>query len=352
MSKVVTSEGLQDFISTGKPTEVIAKKAALDAKLAVADSPEPEKPVIEANAEKPADEIKLVEKEDNGLEPEDNDLAERAKKRIGKKHYEMKKAQEEAAKAREEAEQDAKLAENLFNERELYRKRAEEAEKALEAAKAAPKPAEVPIAEPVETDAKYWNDKKEFQLRAFLKDHDEWRDADARQKAEADRRREQEAAIKAENEKVDVAFKSKVETARATKYPDWDEKVAKADVVLPFAVLDYIKRSDYGDDLAYFLATHKEVADSIRAMHFTRGIAELANIETSFKKPATPAATEKTEVPATTPATSKTVERQGAPAPITPIPTGGSPVQVDPAKMDFKQLRAYERSRAQEARRR
>lgn len=351
MSKVVTSEGLQDFVSTGKPTEIIEKapdkRAALNAKLAQTDAPPaPEVP--------PKEEIKLTEakdeKEDNGLEAEDHDLAERAKKRIGKKHYEMKKAQEEAAKAREEAEQDARLAENLFNEREMWRKRAEEAEKAAVKAPE-PKVAELPIAEPAERDPKYWDDQKQFKLKEFVADSIAFKAESDRRVAAADRQRELEAAQKAENERLDSAYKARIDTARV-KYPDWDEKVPKADVILPFAVLDYIRRSEYGADLAYFLVDHKDVAEKIKAMHFTNGIAELAIIETSFKKPAITADSGKTVEPAPSPATSKAVERQGAPAPITPIPTGGSPVQVDPAKMDFKQLRAYERERGREARKR
>jgi hypothetical protein len=48
----------------------------------------------------------------------------------------------------------------------------------------------------------------------------------------------------------------------------------------------------------------------------------------------------------------KTPERGGAPPPITPISSQGSgTVVTDPSKMDFKQLRAYERDKQRSKRR-
>ena len=98
MAKVVTSEGLSTFVQTGTPTEVIVDKRQgtaksapalqMDAQIAAADAPEAK--IDDKTLEIASDEPKT---EDFGLEAEDHDLAERAKKRIGKKHYQMKLAE-------------------------------------------------------------------------------------------------------------------------------------------------------------------------------------------------------------------------------------------------------------------
>ena len=118
------------------------------------------------------------------------------------------------------------------------------------------------------------------------------------------------------------------------------EVVGNSPIILQNEALQYIAQSEYGTDIAYFLAKNPERAEKIKALHPIRAIAELGKIETGFEKPAE-------SVSAQAQATSKTVERQGAPAPITPISTSGTgSIVLDPAKMDYKQLRAYEREKA------
>jgi hypothetical protein len=276
--------------------------------------------------------------EDTGLEPEDHDLAERAKKRIGKKHYAMKVAQAEAETAREQAEADSRLAENLFNEREMWRKRAEEAEKRAQAATPAPAPTPTPVA-PDEGDAKYKKADGTFDLRAFIADTSAFA---AQQAVEKDRKAQQEALEAKAREAAAADFRKRIEAAEK-KYPDWKKVVETSTIEIQNEGLQYIAQSEYGTDLAYYLAKNQAVAEKIRAMHPIRAIAELGKIETSFEKPANQAPP---KADATSPATPQTVERQGAPAPITPIATSGTgSIVVDPAKMDFKQLREYERSR-------
>ena len=350
MSKVVTSEGLQDFISTGKPTETVpndpkARKEALNAKLAAADAPEiePAKALVEMKVgEEPVKEAPKVE--ETGLEPEDHDLAERAKRRIGKKHYEMKLAQEAALAAKEEVAEAERFAENLFNERESWKKRAEEAETAKKALEAQVKPS-VPEVKKPDPNA-FMDENRQFKAFEYAEALAEY----SAKKAVADDRQEQAAARqKLESDAAAAAFKARMEEA-TKKTPDWKEVVQGSDITLQNECLQYISQSEYGTDLAYYLAKNKAVAEKIRAMHPIRAIAELGKIETSFEKPAIPTA-EKTQA-VIPPATSRT-ERQGAPAPITPITTlGTAAVVVDPAKMDFKQLRAYERERRLEKSRR
>jgi hypothetical protein len=334
MAKVVTSEGLTDFVQTGKATETIVDKrqragaaAPLEMKAVIA-------PVTEVGNEPKAVIDEPKKDDDTGLEADDHDLAERAKKRIGKKHYEMKTAQADAAKARAEAEESERFAETLFNERESWRKKAEE----LERQSAAPaKEAPPAFVKPDPNDAKYKDTTGEFKWREFSDDNAEY----AAKKAIADDRKAQaDAKSQADQAAAEAAFKKRVEAA-SKKNPDWQEVVSKSPVFLPNEALQYIAQSEYGTDLAYFLAKNEDIAEKIRVMHPIRAIAELGKLEISFEKPATKTAP-------TGEATSKTVERPGAPAPITPISMQGtSTINTDPARMIYKELRAYERARAQ-----
>lgn len=362
MAKVVTSQGLQDFVSTAQPTETFtgdATQRAAQAKLALAkkleavdspasEPPKPDKPsnVVELSAKEPEAKGDTKTELDDGLEAEDHDLADRAKKRIGKKHYEMKKAQEEAKKAREEAEADQRLAENLFNEREMYKRRAEELEKQVQQTKPKEPPAPE-LKEPQENDPKYWDANKNFKLKEFVKDSLAFENESARQKAQAERAREQEIARQKTQEATEAAMRERIAKA-GQKYSDWNEVVSKSEVRfrggegLENPSLRFLAKSEYGTDIAYFLAKNPKVAERIGELDPDLAVAELGKLQTQFEKPA--------DKPAE--AASKTVEpaapaAKGAPAPITPISTSGAgSIQLDPAKMSFKELRAYERERA------
>jgi hypothetical protein len=356
MAKVVTSEGLQDYISTGKPTETIAndatnKKLTLAKKLEAVDSPIEKPPDTKSEAKIQADEgqkqavdtavAKSEAKkadEDTGLEPEDHDLADRAKKRIGKKHYEMKKAQEEAAQAREQAEADGRLAESLFNERELWKRKAEELEKQVQQNK--PKEPEKVLTEP--DPQKYYDDKGQFKAFEYAKDLAEY---SAKKAVEDDRKARQDEDKQRAQEAADRAVKARIEKA-TQKYNDWEKVVSTSDITLQNECLRFMAESEYGMDIAYHLAKHPKDAERIRSMSPYLAVAELGKLQTQFEKPADPPAQ----------AASKTVEpaapaARGAPAPITPISTSGTgTIQLDPAKMSFKELRAYERERARNKR--
>lgn len=355
MAKTVSSAGLNEFIQTGKPTLVYPsdpKEAAKIGAQTQAGAPTaakaPDAPSGPVSDGKPPETAPAASadalKAEEGLEPEDNDLPERARKRIGKKHYEMKKAQEEAEEA-------ARFAEQQFNERRELEKRLQmtEAERDELRKQTAPKPVTPPIL--VKPDPRnYLDDKGQFRSADYDKALDEY----AKSAVENDRREQQAAQAKAAAEAEGAAFKARIEKA-TEKYKDYDEVVSKTPVMLQNEALTYIRQSDYGPDLAYYLADPKNraVADRIAAMHPIRAIAELGKLETSFEKPAVQAEPAKTNGAAPPQATSQTVERQGAPAPITPLSaSGGATVNTDPAKMSFKELRAYERARALEKKRR
>lgn len=340
MAKVVTSEGLTDFVQTGKATEIIAdqKRKAPGAApaLEIVKTPGTTELSPESGSNESAKDPKEpVKAEDTGLEPEDHDLAERAQKRIGKKHYEMMTAKTEAAKAKAEAEESERFAENLFNEREEWKRKAEALEREANELKARVTPAAPQAKEPNPDDPKYKDAKGEFDWLQFSRDNAAY----AAKKAVEDERKERlEAQQRDAKAASDAAFKARMEAA-VQKYPDWKPVVEKSTIMLQNECLQFIARSEYGTDIAYFLAKNPEVAEKIRVLDPYVAIAELGILSDQFRKPA--------NKPSSEAAASKTVERPGAPAPITPISMNGAgSINVDPAKMTYKELRQYERERA------
>lgn len=357
MAKTVSSAGLADFISTGKPTQVFendqtsrrqaeAAKAKLDAKLAVVDSgtqKPPETPPAQAGAKaeegaKSADNALPAATEGKTEPHEEADdlkgipLSEAAQKRLDKwlaKRTAMTKtAQEEAKAARNEAAESERFSETLFNEREEWRKRAEAAEQRAGAAQ--PKPAEPPK-KPEPKD--FTDDKGQFKAIEYAEALASWSATQALEK------RDREAAEdrkKEETERFNAEVRSRIEAA-TQKYPDWQKKVTGSEVTLQNECLAFIARSPQGMDLAYYLADNIEEAKRIRALDPYLAVAELGVMAGRFKKTAEPPASSAAAPKAETPA---------APAPITPISTSGAgSVVIDPAKMSFKQLREWHRER-------
>ncbi len=341
MAKVTTSEkGIQTtVVIEDKRPPARAPAPALEMKAGDGAAP----PVLDAPEIK-AKEPPAAAEEDH-IDPEDRDLSDiaikevqdKARRKIGKyasRWQSELKAKEALAAEAAEAE---RFSETLFNEREEWRKKAEAAEaraRALESNQ--PKPAEAVA--PTPEDPKYKKDNGDFDWLAFSRDN---ADFAAKKAIAEDRRAQAEAQSRAQAEAADKAFREQIQKAER-KYPDFRQVMAATSIELPNEALAYIKLSEYGSDIAYFLAKNPSEGEKIKALHPIRAIAAIRDIETGFEKPAAKPA------PAPLPP-SETVERQGAPAPITPIQlTGSNPPPVDPAKMDYKQLRAY---RKEEARR-
>jgi len=355
MAKTVSSAGLADFIQTGKPTQVFendqtskrqaeAAKAKLETKLAVVDSPAPEgagsaKPnsVTEpAEGEKTAAaaiETAPAAKTEAHEEPDDLKgipLSEAAQKRLDKwlaKRTAMTKtAQEEAAAAKKEAEESERFAETLFNEREQWRRRAEEAEKRT----GAPPPTAPESPKRPET-KDFLDDKGQFKAIEYAEALAAW---SAKNALEEDRKAQDAKRAAAEKEAADAAVRAKIAAAQA-KYPDWEQKVTGSDITLQNECLHFMAESEHGMDIAYYLADNPKEAARIRAMRPLVAVAELGKLQTRFEKAADP--------PPPPPAK---IEVNGAPPPITPISTSGAgSVVIDPAKMNFKQLREWHKER-------
>lgn len=399
MGKVVTAAGLQDFIETGAITQVknhvkgdksLPGAVPVETVVVVAPPPvpPPATPAGEQIAQAPpvatvapvaplATDPGATDPDDladpyHGISQADQDWiltapdeTERVRRLVGKRHKIAK--QEEALRKVAEADAaDAEIfAKGQYERARLAEQRNAELERELAAAKsqpaapppAAPEPPKVP-------------DIKDFTNAEGVVDWGNFTDAKATYAAKqavaeerAERAKEKQAEERA---KIEAEFRTRLTKAQ-TKYPDFLEVVGATDMMVPDAVLQYITESEYGADITYHLANHPDFTDRIRKLSPTRAVAEVGKLEMTFEKPpqvtpppAAPVVTPAAPVVAPAPvavvppvAVPKAPERGGAPPPITPISSQGSgTVVTDPAKMGFKELRAYERQKEAAKRRR
>lgn len=363
MGKVVTSEGLVAFVQEGKTTHVENHKPGKAAEAPPLEVKTEAKTTEVGDGKQTADvdrsgtgvspnsaAVQTDSEGDpnEGLEPDEHDIPDKARKAVNRKHREMKAAQALADKRREEVEELERLAENQFNERKLAERRAEAAERERDELKSKQQPAKAaepelkqPTPDDKDAEGKYLYRDAQGQL-----DWDKYTDAKAdyaAQKAVAgERKRQADERAAEEQQQAEAAMKARADAARKV-HPDFDEvmssvKGTEADQV-PQYVLNYLFESENAGLVAYHLAKNKDEAARISKLKPILGIAELGKLEASLTKP--PAAATANTAPVVRP------ERGGAPAPITPLNGEGvSGIQTDPSKMDFKQLRAYERERA------
>jgi hypothetical protein len=323
MPKVVTGSGMQEFVETGKH-EVIkpdrAKKEADAPVLEVAKAA----PVLEVTPEA-KDEPK---DEETGLEAEDSDLAERAQKRISKKHREMKQAEALAKRLQGELDDTENFSKSQFERARMAEEKLTTLERELSELRSKATVAEVPKNQ--KPDAKdFYDEKGQFKAFEYAEKLAEY---SATKAVEDDRKRQTEERTKAEQNLIVKAFEARLEKARE-KYPDFKEVVGKADVNVPPYIQQYMVESDFGGDLGYFFAKNPDVFEGITKLSPIKAIAAIGKLETQWEKKEEPAKVETPVIP-----------KAGAPAPIKPLATGGTAIiQVDPSKMDYKQLREYRR---------
>lgn len=133
---------------------------------------------------------------------------------------------------------------------------------------------------------------------------------------------QQEAARRAQEEQSRVlsSWQDK-QTAAAEKYADFDEVVSESDAPVTPSMSRAIVESDFGADIAYYLAQHPDEAKAIAQLSPTRQIAAIGKLEVVVSA-----------VPA-----KKVTE---APAPITP--TGSkAKAEKDPAQMTDAEFAAW-----------
>lgn len=332
MAKVVTSQGIKEFVLTGKTEEMPKKEEAKK----VESKPEivPEKPVQEVKSEKPEVKDDYVD-EDKETQAE-IDKSERFRRTINKKHRAMKEAQEAAQEAEE-------FARNQWNEARLAKERAgalEERLKALEQVKKPEPEVKKPVHDELGPDGKkrFYDDQGQFKAFEYAEALATFA---ANEAVAKDRQRQIEEAQSAAALQAEELAKGKVAEARKA-HEDYDEVINSADVKTHAQVLNYMSGSEWIAEIAYYLAKNPDYVERINKLNPLKAIAEIGKLELTFEKPK--AATPLSEAPP--------LPKAGAPAPIVPLQTNSSGiVQTDPSKMDFKQLRAYEHERAKARRR-
>jgi len=325
MPKVITSQGMQDFVQTGKPTDNISREQPKavhanpnhkpEAK-PLEDTPPPPPPVVNETPDRD------IEQDDDWNKYADLPMPERIKKVVGKKHFEM-------MSAREEAQELERLAEQQYNRAIMAEKRLAQLEQTV---KPEQEPAKPEAKAPDQNDAKYRNDKGEFDWVQYTKDTADFSAAEAVSKFQ--KQQEQEASERAAVQ-AKAAYESRIEEARKA-IPDYDQVVPGADIHTHRAVLDYVFfDSKVPGQIAYHLAKNPDFLKTLNSMSATAAVAEIGALAKTFEKPASKAE----------PAPIAPKRSGGAPPPITPLDTSSSgTVNVDPSKMSFQELRRYHRN--------
>jgi hypothetical protein len=332
MAKVVTGKGMQEFVETGKHETIKDREPKKEKDAPVLEAVKTA-PVLEVSGDgggNSGDKTVEVTGEDTGLEAEDNDLAERAQKRISKKHREMKQAEALAKRLQNELDDTENFSKSQFDRARMAEEKLTTLERELNDLRSKATVAEVPKNQ--KPDAKdFYDEKGQFKAFEYAEKLAEY---SATKAVEDDRKRQSDERTKAEQNLIVKAFEARLEKARE-KYPDFKEVVGKADVNVPPYIQQYMVESDFGGDLGYHFAKYPDVFEAITKLSPIKAIAAIGKLETQWEKKEVKAETVETPV----------IPKAGAPAPIKPLQGGSGVINVDPAKMDFKQLRAYEAER-------
>jgi hypothetical protein len=286
------------LIQTGRVADFVAPTSEVAPK----DEPKDEQKTDEA---KPEAEQQTATETAEAKEPKaaEDDLPERAQKRINEKHRQMKEAEEFGK---------AQYLEKLAAEKRVGELEAKVAE--LEKSNSpAPvdEPAKAPKQEDFATVAEYVDAQVEWKLQ---------------QRAVEDAKKAAQSAQAA----IDSAHQARVNKF-VESHPDYQETLEKADLTLAIPLLQYIRESDLGPDLALHLSKNVEIAERLNRLSPIKALAELGKIEAKLA----PAKVDEPKPSSRQPETSK------APAPITPIDGKKEPVQKDPSQMTFAELRAH-----------
>ena len=332
-AKVITSQGLNEFIESGKTEDM---KAVIPAKEPAKTETKAEaKPDIKADTK--AEEKEVPIEADGDLMPEET--LEQAKAKIAKKHRELRAEKALRQRIQEERDENERLAENQYNQRRLVESERDRLGRELEELKLRSSPAQpVPVSEaPDKNDVKFKNEAGEFQWDKFT-------DAQAEYRVEQFKAQERERQQAIERAALDVKVKERIDVTKA-KYPDFEEAVlARDEKDIPPYVMQFLAESEQVGELTYYFAKNREELSKLLKLSPIMALARLGKIEARFETSDTPKvetkADPKVEVKAETTRTST------APPPITPISSqGAGTVTTDPSKMDFRQLRAFEREK-------
>jgi hypothetical protein len=250
-----------------------------------------------------------------------DDLPEKARKVIGKKHRAMKEAEEFASKS--------------YRERLAAETRAEQAEARLRESEAKSRPATA------KTEEKPPPKPEDFATVAEYTDA--LTDYKVEKKFAAEKARQEQERLDAEKAAREREFAKRLVDAK-TEFSDFDEVMSSlAGTEMDRVhqdVVEYLQESEHGVRLMYHLAKTPDTLERLRKLSPRRFIAELGKLETKWEKQPE-AAVKLSEVAAAAPAPAVSK----APAPIQPLEGKNATVEKDPAKMNFQELREYERGR-------
>lgn len=313
MAQVVTAENFSQLIETGKVDEFKPPEAEIKAE----PEKEPAKEVAKADEKKIDEKVdKNSEDSETGLTLSDAELTERAQKRINHKHRQMRIA-EEAVKG--------ESAKRLQAEAER-----DELRKQLQAQKSGSQPAEEakPNPKDFEDPFEYAAKLSEFNVNKALK---------------AEKLEQQKARFEAAEKARTDSFNKLVAETKKT-LPDWEDVVLGSELILLNDGMDFIRESEQGPRIAYFLCSHPEEVERLNSLSHTGRVRALAKLEDKFETPAP-----KTETKAPEP---KPVPQSKAPAPIVPLEQKGAAVEKDPSQMttqeylEWRKRKTAERARA------
>lgn len=341
MAKVVTSAGLLDFVSSGKVDNVKndppPKKREDAPPLEVKDKP-PVADASDAGDKKAAKAADSAPDEDTAIDDDTRAAIEADqvwRARIDKKDAVINRKHKEMREARESAEEAERFAENQYRRATLAEQRAEAHERELAEWKAKAAPAAKEAEGPTKPDPqKFYDDKGQFKAFEYA---EELAAYSANKAVADDRAKQAEDQRKAELAVAETEARKRV--AEAIKvHPDFEEVMAATDLRTHNMVLQYLSASEHIGEVTYYLAKHPDFVERINALHPLKALAQVRDLEKTFDKPA--AETDKKSEPAP-------VKTSGAPAPIKPLSSATTVnTNTDPSKMTYRELRAYERSRA------
>jgi len=327
-TKVITSHGLNEFIESGKTEDM---KAVVPSK----ETTKAEKPEVKEEPKKEEPKEVAVEA-DGDLMPEET--LEQAKAKIAKKHRELKAEKALRQRIQEERDENERLAESQYNQRRLVETERDRLSREVEELKLRSQPIAAPeVKVPDKDDPKYKNEKGEFQWDKFT-------DAQAEYRVEQFKAQQREQQQATERAALETKVKERLDVTRA-KYPDFEETVqARDEKDIPPYVMQFLMESEQVGELTYYFAKNREELTKILKLSPIMALARLGKVESRFESSESPKVESKVE-PKVEPA--KVESRTStAPPPITPISSqGAGTVTIDPSKMDFRQLRAFEREK-------
>lgn len=145
---------------------------------------------------------------------------------------------------------------------------------------------------------------------------------------------QQENRLKQQQDKqkeIEREFFARVAKAQEEKFPDYDEVIRSVPITLGSEVLQAIKESEVGPEVAYHLAKNPSEITRINQMSVASAVREIGKLEAKLT----------TVVPTSKP----TIKVSQAPEPIKPVKEGTSAVAIDYDKMsmdDFMKRRREE----------